>query len=66
MYPGPPLCALVAPYFAVSGRDLLLDGALFKNPCSRLAIYSRVVEGLGWGGGSYWSWDLPARVPEYA
>ena len=30
----PPLCALVAPSFDISGRDLLLSGALFKYPCS--------------------------------
>ena len=31
----PPLCDLVAPYFAVSGCDLMLSGALFKDPCAR-------------------------------
>ena len=29
----PPLCALVAPSFAISSRDLLLAGSLFDYPC---------------------------------
>ena len=41
--PCPPLCDLVAPSFALSGRGLLLPGVLFEDPCAGLGC-------LRWGG----------------
>ena len=38
-----PLCVFVAPSFAFSGRELLISGALFKDPCDGLGR-------LRWGG----------------
>ena len=48
--PCPPLCALVAPSFAVSGRDLLISGTLFKDPCDS---FGRMFWG-SWGFGVGW------------
>ena len=36
--PCPPLCALVDPSFAIYGCNLLLSGALFKDPCHRQTL----------------------------
>ena len=62
--PCPPLCALVAPSFDISGRDLILDGALFWIHVPDSAICAGVVEELGWCGEFYWSWRPLARLPE--
>ena len=50
--PCPPLCALVAPSFDISGRGLLR----LRIPVPDLAVCAGVVEGLGWCGGfdGYW------------
>ena len=58
--PCPPLCAFVAPSFAISGCGL----TSLSIPVPDLAVCAGVVEGLGWCGGFDLDWGPPACLPE--